>query len=198
MPQSACILIADDDAEIRALVQTVLEKAGYRTAQVENGYQALQTCREQAVDLVVMDVMMPVMDGLEACRKIRRFSNVPVILLTVHADENALVNGFEAGALDYLAKPFRPRELLARIKVQLDHAPARQSPRAPNKLTYQSLVLDRRTHEVRVDGLVAPVSATSYQLLEYFLRRPGEVVSKTDLLRDVWAYSDPVGGRNMV
>jgi DNA-binding response OmpR family regulator len=196
MEQSACILIADDDAHIRATVKLVVEKAGYSTVVVENGFLAVQVCRERSVDLAVMDMIMPVMDGLEACRTIRQFSDMPVILLTARSDEDSIVSGFNAGAYDYLTKPFRPRELVARIKTLLERARPVLAVNAP--ISFADLMLDPRSRVITRGGEALNITAMGYQILEYLMRHNGEVVSKEDLLREVWASSDPVGGRNMV
>jgi len=197
MQQSACILIVDDDPQIRATVRMVVEKAGFQSLVVENGLQAVQACRENTIDLVVMDVMMPVLDGLQACRSIRRFSSVPVILLTARSEEDDLVLGFSAGAYDFLTKPFRPRELIARIQALLNRA-SPQPDSLPGPIVYGDLVLDPRSREVTRGGEQINVTAMGYQILEYLMLHTGEVVSKETLLRDVWSYADPVGGHNMV
>lgn len=197
MQQPACILIADDDPEIRTTVKLVVEKAEYRAEVVENGRLAVEACRHRKVDLVVMDMIMPVMDGLEACRAIRSFSLVPVILLTARTDEDDLVRGFSAGAYDFLTKPFRPRELVVRIKAQLDRAGAPPAA-GPGLLTYEDLALDSRARLVTRGGEPVDLTAMGYQIMEYLMVHAGEAVSKETLLRDVWLYVDPVGGRNMV
>lgn len=199
--QSACILVVDDQNELRAMVKMVLEKAGYRTEQAENGAAALSRVRagfdgSGPVDLVVMDVVMPVMDGLEACRRIREFSQVPVLLLSARGEEDDLVDGFNAGAYDYMIKPFRPRELVARVQTHLKRAEARPAP--SERLVYDDLDLDAKAHQVYVHGAPVDITAIGFHLLEYFLRHPGEVVSKEVLLREVWAYASPVNANNMV
>lgn len=201
MPQPACILIADDDPEIRIMVKVVVEKAGYRTVLVENGFQAVQAVRTSSLDLLVMDVMMPGMDGFEACRQIRAFSDLPIILLTVRSEEDDLVNGLTAGAFDYLTKPFRPRELVARIQTQLQRSRAHNPDRPVEQsrtLVYADLSLDLRNREVLLGGQRLNITVMGYHLLEYFLNRIGEVISKDQLQREVWDYPDTVDGKNMI
>lgn len=194
MAQSPCILIVDDESEIRTMLKMMLERAGFQTEEAENGLQAVRRCQaEPPPDLVVMDVAMPVMDGIEACRCIRAFSTLPVILLTVCDEEETLLAGFGAGAYDFLTKPFRPRELLARVNALLERArPARQPEAAlpavkeNSSLRYADLVLDPRRHEVRRGGATLNITASGFHLLMYFMSRPGEVITKESLLRDVW------------
>lgn len=194
--QPVSILVVDDQPDIRAMVKMVLEKAGYQTCLFENGAQAVAAARELAPDCIVMDVVMPVMDGLEACRQIREFSQVPILLLSARGEEDDLVDGFNAGAYDYMIKPFRPRELVARVQTHLKRSAAR--PRPTDNLVFDDLVLDPRAQQVRIAGRPIDVTSIGYHLLEYFLRHPGEVISKEQLLRDVWQYTAPVNGGNMV
>jgi DNA-binding response OmpR family regulator len=192
----AKILITDDDAGIREMVRVTVEKAGYRTLQAQNGAEALRIVREQALDLLIMDVNMPELDGLETIRAIRQFSDLPIILLTVLSDEEHVVTGFQAGAYDYLTKPFRPRELLARVDALLRRSAMQTRPASSANLTYADLELDQRAQQVLKNGRPVETTAMGYQILEYFMRRPGQLISKEDLLRDVW--DQPVGGHNMV
>jgi DNA-binding response OmpR family regulator len=186
------------------MLRMVLEKAGYRTQEAENGAQALEIARACAVDCVVMDVVMPVMDGLEACRTIRQFSQVPVLLLSARGEEDDLVEGFTAGAYDYMIKPFRPRELVARVGMHLKRAaesarpPADRDGSPANRLEFLDLILDARARQVFVAGEPVDMTVTGYSLLEYFMRHPAEVISKEVLLREVWADNSPVNGKNMV
>ncbi len=193
---SACILVVDDQSDLRAMIKMVLEKAGYKTREAENGAQALRAAREDPVDCIVMDVVMPVMDGLEACRRIREFSQVPILLLSARGEEEDLVEGLNAGAYDYMVKPFRPRELVARVQTHLKRSRMRAEP--PPLLRFDDLTLDVRAHQVSIAGERVDVTVMGYQLLEYFMLHPGQVISKDVLLRDVWAYAEPVNGTNMV
>lgn len=189
-----CILVVDDEPALRTMVRMILERAGYQVFLAENGEEALRLYQEHPADLVLLDVMMPVMDGVETCRRLRQISKVPVIFLTVRWDEEDLVTGFDVGAVDYIAKPFRPRELTARIQAALQRLPVRPAVR----LAYHDLELDPKTRQVRQDGKLLSITPQGYLLLEFFLMRPGEVISKADLLRAVWAYTDPIGAGNMV
>lgn len=192
----ACILVVDDQPDLRAMLKMALEKAGYQIREAENGEKALRVLREQKIDCVVMDVVMPVMDGLEACRRLREFSRVPVLLLSARDAEEDLVEGLNAGAYDYMIKPFRPRELVARIQSHIKRAEMHVEP--PRLLQYDDLSLDSMARQVYVAGERVDVTVMGYNLLEYFMLHPGEVVSKDTLLREVWAYAEPVNGTNMV
>ncbi len=196
----ACILFADDEPEIRGMVKLVLEKAGFQVLMAENGSQALKLFTENEVDLVLLDMMMPVMDGYETCRHIRDISEVPVIFLTVRAEEEDLVKGFAVGAHDYVAKPFRPRELVARIQAALQRSSVRQAgaQRINSRLLFEDLELDLKTHEVFKNGAPIPVTAMGYHLLEYFMLHRGQVVSKIDLMREVWGTLSQTGNDNMI
>lgn len=194
MRKTDCILVVDDEAELRTMVRMVLERAGYQVLLAGDGQEALRLFQENPADLVLLDVMMPVMDGVETCRLLRKVSNVPVIFLTVRWDEEDLVMGFDAGAIDYIDKPFRPRELTARIQAALQRAPVRPKTR----LTYLDLTLDPKTRQVRRENKLLAITPQGFLLLEYFLMHQGEVVSKADLLRAVWAYIEPIGAGNMV
>ncbi len=197
MEQKVCILVADDDPEIRGMVMIVLEKAGFKALQAENGLAAIQMIQQQPIDLVLMDVMMPVLDGIQSCRRIRQFSDIPIIFLTVQAEEEVLAEAFSAGAHDYIYKPFRPKELVVRIQAVLQRSSYHAVPPS-TCMVYLELELDPKTRVVRKAGSPLNVTQMGYHLIEYFMRHMGEVVSKTDLLRDVWDYADTQGGDNMV
>ncbi len=167
MGEEACILIVDDEPELRNMVRMILERAGYQVALAENGLLGLKVFYEQPVDLVLLDVMMPVLDGVETCRRIRQCSNIPIIFLTALGDEENLLAAFEAGAYDYVEKPFRPRELVARIQATLQRSPARVDPPSrqaaqPQRLVYEDLELDLRTRQVHCGGNVLDVTPLSF------------------------------------
>ena len=144
---SPTILIADDDPEMRDLVEIILRDAGMQAIFAENGSQLLDLWRSHPVDILVLDVMMPVMDGLEACKRIRRISDIPIIFLTAKGQEQDVVNGLETGADDYIVKPFRAAEFVARIKVILNRT-ARQKDACRKRLSFDKLVLDLEARRV--------------------------------------------------
>jgi DNA-binding response OmpR family regulator len=190
------ILFADDDNLSRQLVQTILSQAGLSPLLAEDGQQVLEMWRRQPVDLIILDVMMPRLDGFEACRAIRQTSDVPIMMLTSRTGEADVLRGFEAGADDYLSKPFRPKELLARIYAILQRT--HRAPAAPAQLAYRELTLDPAAQRLtRREGVVS-VSQLEFQILQYMLQRLGRVVSKEDLFKNVWGYAMPAGGMNLV
>jgi len=180
------ILIVDDDAETRSLLQTYLQKQGYRATTAADGKglrKALETARP---DLIVLDLMLPGEDGLELCRHLRSRSNLPVIMLTARGEETDRIVGLEMGADDYLAKPANPRELLARIKSVLRRArslPENLEPEAVKALRFAGWTLDVATRNLTApDRLVVPLSGTEFKLLRIFLAHPDRVLSRDQLI----------------
>ena len=181
------VLIVDDEPRLRDSVRMNLELDGYQVFEAGNGQEALDEVRLRLPDLVVLDVMMPELDGFTALRELRKFSTVPVILLTVKADERDVVRGLELGADDYVAKPFSPAVLLSRIKAALrraelpPQAPPTREVRVDGRLT---LDFDRR--EVWKDGEKVPLRPTEYRLLYHLASNPGVVLTHETLLSRVW------------
>ena len=180
------ILIVDDDAETRGLLQEYLQKQGYRVSTAADGKAlraALVTARP---DLLVLDVMLPGEDGLELCRDLRSRSNLPVIMLTARGEETDRIVGLEMGADDYLAKPFNPRELLARIKSVLRRArslPENLEPEAVRSFRFAGWALDAATRNLTApDGVVVPLSGTEFKLLRIFLAHPNRVLTRDQLI----------------
>ena len=180
------ILVVDDDAEIRSLLKTYLERNGLRVTTVADGDAMWQTLDQAQVDLLVLDVMLPGVDGLELCRQLRSRSRLPVIMLTARGDEMDRVLGLEMGADDYLAKPFSARELLARIKVVLRRArelPVAKSEESTGQLEFDGWVLDTRAqHLTSPDGAVVVLSHAEYRLLHVLATHPNRTLSRDQLL----------------
>jgi two-component system, OmpR family, response regulator len=180
------VLIVDDDAETRSLLQTYLQKQGYRVTSAADGRglrKALETARP---DLIVLDLMLPGEDGLELCRDLRTRSNLPVIMLTARGEETDRIVGLEMGADDYIAKPANPRELLARIKSVLRRArslPENLEPEAAKSFRFAGWTLDASTRNLTApDGVVVPLSGTEFKLLRVFLAHPDRVLSRDQLI----------------
>jgi two-component system OmpR family response regulator len=180
------ILIVDDDAETRSLLQQYLQKQGYRVTSAADGKAlrgALLTARP---DLIVLDLMLPGEDGLQLCRDLRTRSNLPVIMLTARGEETDRIVGLEMGADDYLAKPFNPRELLARIKSVLRRArslPENLEPDAAKSFHFAGWTLDADTRNLTApDDVVVPLSGTEFKLLRVFLAHPNRVLSRDQLI----------------
>ena len=181
------ILIVDDEPRILDSVRMNLELEGFQVFEATNGQEALDEVRRRLPDLVVMDVMMPEMDGFEALRELRKFSAVPVILLTVKADERDVVHGLALGADDYVAKPFSPTVLVSRIKAVLRRA--EQPPQAPRTRELRvgdRLVIDFDRHEVWKDGEKIQLRPTEFRLLYHLASNPGVVMTHETLLSRVW------------
>jgi DNA-binding response OmpR family regulator len=177
---SQTILVVDDEPQIVRLVRAYLEQAGFRVVTASDGEQALVVARHERPDLVLLDVLMPRMDGLEFTRRIRRERDVPIVMLTARAEETDRVVGLELGADDYVTKPFSPRELVARVRAVLRRAGAPAEP--PSVLRVGSLVVDRLSHVVSVSGRPVELTPTEFGILETLMTTPGRVFSRAELL----------------
>lgn len=180
------VLIVDDEPSIVELVKFNLENAGYQTIQAASGTEALQKTQTEKIDLVILDIMLPGMDGLEVCRRIRQESKVPILMLSARTAELDRVLGLELGADDYLTKPFSPRELLARVKAILRRVEEPVAVVNNCQLKFKDLTLIPEQHRVLVKGQEADLTLTEYQLLELMLKAPGRVFSRDYLLEAVW------------
>ncbi|UCC62643.1 MAG: response regulator transcription factor [Anaerolineae bacterium] len=182
------ILVVDDEPRMIRFIRMNLELEGYKVLEATNGLEALERVREDLPDLVVMDVQMPEIDGFEALEHIRQVSTVPVIMLTVKADEEDKVRGLELGADDYVTKPFSPRELSSRIKALLRRL---EMPSPPAKTVIQiddRLTVDFHRHQVVVDGEPVKLRPTEYRLLYHLISNAGWVMSHETLLSKVWGH----------
>ena len=180
------ILIVDDDAETRSLLREYLQKQGYRVTTAGDGKAMRAAMQGTAPDLVVLDLMLPGEDGLQLCRDLRARSNLPVVMLTARGEETERIIGLEMGADDYLAKPFNPRELLARIKSVLRRArslPENLAPEAAKAFRFAGWSLDVATRNLTAaDGLVVPLSGAEFKLLRIFLAHPNRVLTREQLI----------------
>jgi DNA-binding response OmpR family regulator len=193
------ILVLEDDRDIGELVSRYLQKAGYTVELIASGRDGLAAVRERPPDLVVLDLMLPHVDGLEICRIMRSqeaTSAIPIIMLTARAEESERIVGLEIGADDYIAKPFSPNELVARVRAVL-----RRSRRPPAdssaRVRYGSIVVDREQHTVSSGGGVVTLTAKEFLLLDYLLKHRGRVLSRDVLLTDVWGYKYTGGTRTV-
>ncbi|MBC8077373.1 MAG: response regulator transcription factor [Chloroflexales bacterium] len=177
------ILIVDDDPGLRELIRINLEHEGYRVMQASNGVECLETVREQRPELVLLDVMMPEMDGLEACERLRQFSTVPVLMLTAKVQSKDIVTGLDKGADDYITKPFNIDELTARIRALLRRVP---SAYRPLSAADDQIQIDQQKREVLVRGEPVDLTPTEFQLLLLLAEHAGKVVEHEMLLRAVW------------
>jgi two-component system KDP operon response regulator KdpE len=188
MEEAKLILVVDDEARMRRFMQMNLDLEGYRVIEAENGLQAVNRVRDDLPDLVLMDVMMPEMDGFEALRLIRETSNVPVIMLTVKGDEDDRVRGLELGADDYVTKPFSPRELSSRIKAVLRRAEM-PMPAGQSKIKVDDrFQIDFNRRQVIVDGEEIKLRPTEYRLLYHLVNNAGWTLPHETLLAKVWGH----------
>ena len=177
------ILVVDDKANVRTLVREYLTEQGFRVATAENGQAALYAARQEKPDLILLDIMMPEMDGFEFIRAYRKESETPIILLTAKMEESDKVVGLELGADDYITKPFGMRELVARIHTVLRRAA--QIPHPSPRLQIGGILLDRETHTVTVGGRPVHLTPSEFDLLAILMNAPGRVYSRLDLLEDL-------------
>lgn len=182
------ILFGDDDPDIQHVVRQLLGKENYQVSLASNGQEVLDNWRKEYYDCLILDVMMPVLDGLEVCQRIRRISNIPIILLTALGEEETVVKGLEGGADDYIQKPFRQKEFLARLRVVLKRAEQSSFPEK-RPIVYDGLILEPQTRILRKRDQLISISPLEYQLLAHFMRHPGEIFSKEELLQRVWGYT---------
>ncbi len=185
----AHVLVVDDDRTVREVVVDYLRAAGHRVSEAADGATALAAEREDPADLVVLDVMMPGLDGLEVCRRLRQSSDVPIVLLTALGGEQDRVVGLETGADDYVTKPFSPRELVLRVDSILRRSSGRRDPDVPDVLVDGTLVVDRARREVRLGGVPRALTAREFDLLAHLVAHPGTTFSRDDLLQQVWGWS---------
>ena len=183
------LLVVDDEANIRNVVREYAEFEEYEVTEAENGMEAVALCREQDFDLIIMDVMMPRLDGFSACREIRRKSQVPVIMLSARGEEYDRIHGFELGIDDYVVKPFSPRELMMRVSAVLKRTAA-NVPAASDgeRVTIGDMVVDFAARQVTIKGEKLNLSPKEYDLLFYMVRNRGIALTREKLISDVWGY----------
>lgn len=191
------ILVVDDEARIREVVQYALEREGFRIDAVDDGTRALDAIERGDFDLVILDVMLPGMDGLELCRRVRAKSKVPILFLSARADEIDRVLGLELGGDDYLTKPFSPRELVARVKAVLRRVHDGAEPEEKRRLTHGEVSIDQERHEVRCKGTLVSLTPTELGLLAALIERPGVVLSRGQLMQRAYSYDNLVTERTI-
>jgi DNA-binding response OmpR family regulator len=183
------VLLVDDEAIVRDVLSRYLEREGYRVATAEDGEAAVAQASDDRPDIVVLDLMLPKLDGLEVFRRIRARSDVPVVMLTAKREEVDRLVGLELGADDYVSKPFSPREVVARIKAVLRRAHHAPDDGTNGWIAFGRLEIDRNRRQVRRDGEVVSLTRKEFDLLELLASHPGTVFSRTDLLERVWDFA---------
>ncbi len=182
------VLVVEDDKNIRDLLQMYLEKEGYAVTAAQDGGEALTKFRAIHPDLVLLDVMMPVMDGWAVCKTIRAESQTPVIMLTAKSETNDKIVGLKSGADDYITKPFEMREVLARIEAVLRRSNTIASGPPPRRLVFDKLIIDMDAFELTVDGKKTDAPPKEMELLFYLASSPNRVYTRNQLLDDVWGF----------
>ena len=182
------LLVVDDEANIRRVVREYAEFEEYEVTEAENGMEAVALCRENDYDLIIMDVMMPRLDGYSACKEIRKHKNIPIIMLSARGEEYDKLFGFELGIDDYVVKPFSPKELMARIRAVLNRKQAVTEEPASQRLKFDGLEIDLAGREVYVDGKRASMTPKEYDLLFYLVKNKGLALTRDKLLEKVWGY----------
>jgi DNA-binding response OmpR family regulator len=185
------VVVVDDDATVSEVVGKYLEREGYRVETIGDGQEALDRILAEPPDLVVLDLMLPSVDGLEICRRLHALAPVPIVMLTAKGDESDRIIGLELGADDYLAKPFSPRELVARVKAVLRRASGAVGTDhgLDPVLSVGDLVVDVPAHEVRLGGRVVALTSREFELLVHLMRHPRTAFRREELLERVWGYS---------
>ena len=182
--QKSAILVVDDDARIVNMLRRALSYEGYAVRSATNGLNGLESAREDPPNLVVLDLMLPDLDGYEVCRRLRAESDVPVLMLTARDEVDDRVRGLDEGADDYLVKPFALQELLARVRVLL----RRSHPAEPRLYQFEDLTLDTSSREASRGGRAIQLSTKEYQLLALFMRHPRQVLTRDAIMDAVWGY----------
>ncbi|WP_028596708.1 response regulator transcription factor [Paenibacillus assamensis] len=188
------LLIADDDKEIRELIRTYLQRENYEVDTAADGEEALRLCDQYNYNFILLDLMMPKLDGIEVCRRLRQKTNVPIMMLTAKDQEMDKVIGLSIGADDYMTKPFSVHELVARIKAQLRRFMVLgssenivQRERSDDLLRYKGLLIDIRKYSVKKNGEEVALTAKEFELLKFFASHPEQVFTKTQIFRQVWS-----------
>jgi two-component system response regulator ResD len=179
------ILIVDDEERIRTLLAIYLRKEQYNILQAENGYEAISTFNKNKVDLIILDVMMPIMDGWDVCKEIRKTSNIPVIMLTAKSQEDDELLGFELGTDHYITKPFVPKILVAKVKAIIRRTSSTDLS-LNNKNSFDGLIVDNLSHTVTVDNIEINLSPKEFELLNYFILNKRIVLSREKILDALW------------
>ena len=177
------VLVCDDEALIRDVIKEYLLQENIEVLEAENGLEAIDVVKNNDVDLVVMDIMMPKMDGYQAVREIKKIKDIPFIMLSARGEEFDKLVGFDVGVDDYVTKPFSPKELVARIK-----AVTKRTKGENNTYKYETLVLDDLAHEVTIDGKPVLLTPKEYDLLKYFMQNKNIALSRDAILSNIWGY----------
>jgi len=195
MTSDGPVLIVEDDPNTAALVRTYLEREGFLTIHADNGQKGLQLAREKQPVFVILDIMLPGLDGWEVCRRLRTFSEVPILMLTAREEEIDRVSGLVIGADDYVVKPFSPRELVERVKAILRRVRPRRQQQGGQLLVLGGVVMDLEKHRVKLDGEPVQLTTSEFRLLKTLMQSPGRVFSRNELLDSLYEHGEIVVDR---
>lgn len=188
------ILVVDDDSEIRDVIHVYLRNEGYQVLEAADGQEALLLIQTASIQLVILDVMMPLLDGITACLKIREISDTPIIMLSAKQEDIDKITGLTTGADDYMIKPFNPLELMARVKAQLRRQSLTGKVESTSLLIIKNLVIDKNKHSVKLNGREVSLTPLEFSILTLLANRPGQVFSAEQIYESVWkepyGYSD--------
>ncbi len=182
------LLIVDDEQKIREVIKEYSQFNGYETEEAADGMEAVALCKTNDYDLIVMDVMMPKLDGFSACKEIRKIKDIPMIMLSARGEEYDKLFGFELGVDDYVVKPFSPKELMARVNAVLSRRKAAASTDDSNTLNFDGLSINIPARSVTVDGKKVELTPKEYDLLFYLVQNKNLALSRDKLLSDIWGY----------
>lgn len=182
------ILVVDDEFRIRQIIRKYAEFEGYEVEEATDGMQAIQICRKNQFDLIIMDVMMPELDGFSACREIRKFCDTPIIMLSARGEEYDKIHGFELGSDDYVVKPFSPKELMMRVGAVIKRSGKGEEEHKNDVFTYEGLEVDFSARTVTIDGSRAEMTPKEYDLFFYMVRNKGIALTRESLISEVWGY----------
>lgn len=200
--KQAAILIVDDNPEIREIIQILLTGEGFQVHEAANGTQALSQLKENIFDLIILDIMMPGLNGYQTCVEIRKLTNAPILFLSARTQESDKTLGFSSGGDDYLAKPFSYAELVSRAKALIRRYQIYQGkpdqPAQHSKITYHQLTLDERTQEVTKNGIPVELTDTEYSILLLLLMHPGQIFSTEHLYESIWNEPYYYGANNVI
>jgi DNA-binding response OmpR family regulator len=190
-------LVVEDELALQKMIRVSLEKIGHTVTLTENGVEAIRLIRQLPIELVLLDIMLPGMDGFSVCRAVREFSDVPLVMLTSLNRPDEIVHGFDLGADDYITKPFRMREVQVRIDAILRRLHWQESRLASGQIQGSGISINERTQQVTVLGSPVHLTPIEYRLLRYLMMRAGRPISKEELFEQVWGY-ELAGGTNLV
>ncbi|MBA4684316.1 MAG: response regulator [Planctomycetes bacterium] len=194
------IIVVEDESDILDVIEYNLSREGYKVLGFRNGEQGLEAIREEDPQLVLLDLMLPGIDGIEICKKVKEdpvTRDIPVVMITAKSEESDVVLGLGVGADDYVSKPFSPKELVARVKAVLRRAPLKESIEKNGRISIDGFVIDNTRHELTVDGESVPLTATEFKMLHFLASHPGRVFSREQLLSKVVGSDTVVIDRNV-